>query len=442
MAKVPHLVCAREVRNMNRRDLARELVTLSIARGGAALGTSPDGVLRWENGRRPDRLAQTVMAELFGIDPALIDVHPWPQWLTFDPLQQNPDHPWTCLGAREAIIETVGSDMHRRTFVYSSAALVSTLFGWVTADPAVAEQLSGRRLGEGAISLIERQVRELRRADDVDGGGTLITRADATLTMVADLLSNRSYTLAHGQRLYAAAADLARMRAWGVFDVHDRCDDRTFRTALQAAHAADDRLLGAHILTFWAAAAYNCDRPAEAESLACTALAEVRGKAAARVEALVYARRARARSHIGDDGCWEDLDRAEQLLHIANRNAGDEPEWAYWFDESEFQGSRASTELAMGHAEEAENTFAAAARMFNGNAVRTHALYLVRQADAQRRQGHLEQACDTAHAALDLTMEISSQRTIGPLRELAAAMRAHQELPAVHDLRERIAFAG
>ncbi len=280
-------------------------------------------------------------------------------------------------------------------------------------------------------------MRELRLADDEDGGGTLIQDTAATLGLVTDLLTNRSCTLAHQQRLYAAGADLARMRAWAAFDVGGRCDDVAFKAALQAAHTADDPALGAHVLTFWAAASYNCGRPVEAEALASAALAAVRGKTAPRVEALVLARRARARSHLRDEGCWGDLDAARAKLDAAEGDPG-EPEWAYWFDSSEYAGSLASTQLAMGRADQAEKAFALSARAFDGTAVRTQAIYLVRAADAQLQQGHVEDACATAHQALDITAEISSQRTAGPLRDLSSALASHSHVPEANEVRERI----
>ncbi|MFD6470986.1 XRE family transcriptional regulator [Streptomyces goshikiensis] len=424
---------------MSRPDLARALRTLSAERK-CPLGTAPSGVLRWEDGREPEKTTQKLLAELFDIDPHLVDTHPWPLWLEFDPLQQYRDHPWTPKGALDALRDSVGSDMHRRSFILGSTALTANLLAWLTADPAAAGEItSGRRVGEAAVTHIERRVRSLRRVDDEDGGGTLISETEAASAMVANLLAHRSYSLDHGRRLYTAAADLERMRAWAIFDVHGTCDDRIFKSALHSAHSADDQTLGAHILTFWAAAAYNCDRPAEAEAMASAALSAVRGKTAPRVQALVHARRARARSHLGDERCWSDLDLAERHLHRAEQNQDEsEPEWAYWMDLAEFQGSRASTQLAMGRPGDAEATFAAAARAFDGGAVRTHALYLTRQADAQWRQGHHEQACGTAHQALDLIDQISSQRTTGPLKDLVATMGSHQNLTAVRDLRERI----
>ncbi|MEU7317884.1 hypothetical protein [Streptomyces sp. NPDC007083] len=59
--------------------------------------------------------------------------------------------------------------------------------------------------------------------------------------------------------------------------------------------------------------------------MASAALSTVRGKAAPRVEALVYARRARA--HLGDERCWSDLDLSERHLHRAEQDKDEsEPE--------------------------------------------------------------------------------------------------------------------
>ncbi|WP_327188038.1 hypothetical protein [Streptomyces sp. NBC_01334] len=44
----------------------------------------------------------------------------------------------------------------------------------------------------------------------------------------------------------------------------------------------------------------------------------------------------------------------------------------------------------------------------------------------------------TAHRAMDLTDQISSHRTVGPLQDLVGTMASHQTLPAVRDLSERV----
>jgi hypothetical protein len=234
--------------------------------------------------------------------------------------------------------------------------------------------------------------------------------------MVVALLKDRTYTHAQGLRLHAAAADFARMRAWATFDIHDACADTAFDGALRAAHAASDPGLGAHILAFWSIAAGNSGRPADAEAMTAAALAAVRGRATPRVEAMLHSRRARARAHLGDTACWNDLGRAAELMDSC-ADGHDDPDWAYWFDRSELLGTVASTHLDFGRPRQA----------------------LVRQADAQWQQNDLDQACATAGRALDLTSGISSRRSTGPLRELSAKMAGHEMIPAVRDFRERAA---
>jgi hypothetical protein len=331
--------------------------------------------------------------------------------------------------------------MDRRNFILvTGSALTASLLSWLTRDPVAAGQIiGGRRIGEAAVDHIERRVRELRHADDTDGGGQLIAEASASLDMVVTLLKDRTYTDAQGSRLHAAAADFARMRAWAAFDVHDVCADTAFDGALRAAHAASDPALGAHILAFWSIAAHNCDRPADAEAMTSAALAAVRGRTTPRVEAMLHSRRARARAHLRDIACWNDLGRAADLLGSCADGHDDDPEWVYWFDRSELLGTVASTHLDFDQPKRAEHAFVQAAALFPQDRVRTHALFLVRQADAQWRQNDLERACATAGRALDLSAEISSHRSTGPLRELSAKMTTHDAIPAVRDFRERAA---
>jgi tetratricopeptide (TPR) repeat protein len=155
------------------------------------------------------------------------------------------------------------------------------------------------------------------------------------------------------------------------------------------------------------------------------------------VQAMLLGRRAKARAHLRDRACWADLGRAAELLDAAGPGDPD-PAWAYWFDRAELLGFVASTHLDFGRPGRAEHAFSRAAGLFPASRVRTQALYLARQADAQWRQGDPERACDTASRALDLTASISSRRSADPLRTLAAQMAGHDSIPAVRDYRERV----
>ncbi|MFC5719179.1 XRE family transcriptional regulator [Streptomyces gamaensis] len=437
-----HLLArARTARGWKPPELARRIRVLGKERH-VHVGTGKDGVYRWEGGRKPDLPTQYLIAELLEIPAEAVLHHPWPRWLALDPLQQPAIHSWDAPGAIQALDEVSGREnieMQRRHFTQlTGVALTASLWAWLTADPAAAGQIThARRLGEASVAHIEDRVRQLRHADDLDGGGQLLTETAASQQMLVRLLKDRTYSDAHGARLHAAAADLTRMHAWAVFDLYGTCADAYFNAALHSAHASGDPALGSHILAFWSIAANNCGRPADAEAMTAAALSASRGRSTHRVEAMLLSRRARARAHQNNPAALTDLDRAAGLL-ATSRHHGEDPEWVTWFDQAELLGAQASTHLDLHQPARAEHLFAQTAALFPTDRIRTQALFLARQADAQWQQHDPERACATAHHALDLTEDISSHRAVGPLRDLATHMRTHNAIPAVRDLRERI----
>lgn len=84
----------------------------------------------------------------------------------------------------------------------------------------------------------------------------------------------------------------------------------------------------------------------------------------------------------------------------------------------------------------AADAFAQAHTLFDPACVRTHALYLTRQADALFDQGEIERACATAGDALDLAESISSHRTTETLLGLADRLAAHNT-PQARDFSDR-----
>ena len=432
------LTRARQARRWTQAETARRLRNLSVEHGRPVF-PGRDGVCHWEHDRVPERFTQLLLADLFGIPPTTVDERPWPEWLSEDPAQRPVLRPWTRLGATQSLAELAGVtvDITRRELaLIAGGTLTASLFAWMTADPVAAGQLTqGRRIGDATVARLEERVRTLRRMDDADGGGAILTETSSALALVSGILRSCSYTDAHGARLYAAAADLARQRAAALFDVRGQCADSVFDTALRSAHTAGDRALGANVLAFWTVAAYNTGRLRDADAMASAGLAAVRGRTTPRVEALLTSRRGRARAHLGDPRCWDDFDRAEALL--AGAGSHDDPDWVYWFDEAELLGARASSHRDMHQPGPAETLFTQAQQLFDRGCVRTRALYLARQADAQLAQGHIEHACATASDALDLTESISSHRTIAPLFDLAEKLSA-RDVPEARDFSDRV----
>ncbi len=427
----PLLTRAREARGWTRPEMARRLRDFSHE-AGHPISPGRDGIWYWEHSRSPDRATQVLIAGLLGIPPTAVDERPWPEWLSEDPAQRPAPRPWTVAGVAEALSELAGGSVEttrRELILIAGGTLTAALLSWLIADPAAAGQIaSGRRIGEATVARLEERASTLRRIDDEDGGGTVLTETSSALALTVSLIRDRSYADAHGARLYAIASDLARQRAAALFDVHGECADGTFETALRAAKTAGDDALGANCLAFWSNAAYNTGRPRDAEAMASTALAAVRGRTTPRVQAMLQSRRGRARAHLGDPACWASFDQAEVLLSQARGHA--DPDWAYWFDQAEVYGARASSHLDLGQPARAEADFTAAQALFDPSIVRTQALYLTRQGIAQARQGHIEQAAATASQALDLTESISSRRTTSLLLDLVCILGTHQTTDA------------
>ncbi|MFK0120756.1 transcriptional regulator [Streptomyces sp. NPDC090994] len=432
---------ARLVRGWTQTEMARRIRDRSQQRGRPLL-TGRDGVSHWERGREPDRPTRLVIADVLGIPPAAVDARPWPQWLAEDLLQRPHHRPWTRLAALDALTGLAESaatmDTTRRELVLiAGGTLTATLLAWITADPAAAGQMTtGATIGEAAVARVETHAAALRHTDDTDGGAAVLDETSSALSLVAGLIRTRSYTNQHGARLYAVASDLARQRAAAMLDVHSECADAVFDTALRTARIAGDNELGANVLNFWTVSAYNTGRYADAEAMASAGLAAVRGHATPRVEAMLTSRRARARAHLGDARCWQDFDHAEALLAEAEGHY--DPDWAYWFDEAELLGARASSHRDMGQPEPAATGFAQVRDLIAPTHVRTTALYTARQADALLDHGDIDRACAVADHALDLTATISSHRSTGPLLDLADRLAPYQTTSAVRDFRERV----
>lgn len=433
------LVQARLARQWTQADMARHLRERGRERGHP-LNTGRDGVSHWEKGREPDPDTQLLIADLLGIPLAALHGRPWPEWLAQDPLQRPVARPWTLLGAAQSLADLAGSatvDATRRELVLiSGGALTATLLAWITADPTAAGQITtGQRIGEAAVTRIEQRAQALRKMDDADGGGIILKETSSALALVSGLINNRSYSDQHRGRLFAVASDLARQRAAAVFDVHGWSADDVFDTALRDARIAGDDALGANVLNFWTVCAYNTGRYTDAEAMASAGLAAVRGRSTPRVEAMLTSRRGRARAHLGDARCWRDFDIAEALLADADQHT--DPDWAYWFDQAELTGARASSHRDMNQPRPAEDAFAQVRALIDPGHIRTTALYTARQADAQLAQGEVERACKTAHHALDLTESISSHRSTEPLLDLVSRLAPYDAVPAAQDFRDR-----
>jgi transcriptional regulator with XRE-family HTH domain len=190
--------------------------------------------------------------------------------------------PWDHRGTVEASVALSGggSPVKRRRFgLLTGAALTVPAHQWLIRDPEpLASGLSGARVSAALVDQLSDMIATLRTMDDAAGGGTVLSLAEQAFGWVAGLLDQASYDERTGRRLHIALAELGQLTGWIAHDAgRPGLGQRYHVAALRAAHSADDRPLGAHILGCMADEAVHHGRPAEAVMLIETAVVGIRG---------------------------------------------------------------------------------------------------------------------------------------------------------------------
>jgi hypothetical protein len=191
-------------------------------------------------------------------------------------------------------------------------------------------------------------------------------------------------------------AELGQFCGWSAYDAGDYGLAQRYSIAgLRAAHTADDRLFGAHILATMARQATSQGQPAEAVTFIEIALAGTRGRATPALLAELYDRQADAFAALHDtSACTAAISPARNQAEWLTPD--DDPPWLYWLDPAAITANAGTCLLKLGQAEQAVALLDEGIGQFNASFVRDRQIYLVRQAEARTRPGKqrdLEGSC-------------------------------------------------
>jgi hypothetical protein len=158
--------------------------------------------------------------------------------------------PWNHRGTVDAAVLLSGGDgrVKRRVFLaLTGPALTAPAHQWLVHEPEpLVSGLVGRRVSGKLVGRFSAMVTELRRMDDVAGGGSVLAMAQQTFGWVAGLLDHASYDDRTGRGLHVVLAELGQLCGWTACDSGDYGLAQRYNVVgLRAAHAADDRPLGA-----------------------------------------------------------------------------------------------------------------------------------------------------------------------------------------------------
>ncbi len=351
--------------------------------------------------------------------------------------------PWNHRGTVDAVLMlSDGGWVKRRVLLcLTGTALTAPAHQWLVYEPEpLISGLSGRRVSVGLADRLTAMVTEVRKMDDVAGGGSVLSLAQHEFSWVVGLLDQASYDERTGRMLYVALAELGQLCGWAAYDAGlHALAQRYYVAALRAAHSADDRPLGAHILSCMAEQAARQGQAAEAVTLIETALVGVRGREIPSLLAELYGRQAYAFATLGDvSGCNAAISRVRTQIERLTPGAG--PSWLYWGTPANMTSEVGNALRQLGHAEQAAVVLENGLAMFDDSLPRGRHGYLIALADIRARPGKhcdLDAAVELGMEAIQLTENLDSSRCIGQIRKLYRQMMPHAKVPAVGNFLER-----
>lgn len=349
------------------------------------------------------------------------------------------DVEWSDEGAMAALGYVLGAEPSRRTVLaLAGSAVAAQVMGWALADPsALVRAREGGPLSEELYGRLARAVDIVRMADAAQGASPTLRAAAVPQLENLHRLLKVGNSADPDPRLLRITADLTGLVGWMAVDAGQDQATTLLATALRAAHAAGDPVLGAGIISYMAVHAYSHGEGRLAALMASNALHRVRGLASPRVECLLWIRQARGHAAAGEEHQARlALDHARQAFDQGPRE--DDPDWLYWIDAGELACQSGTVLLESGHPDQALEHLENALEGYQPELVRDMASSQIRAAKALTRMGEVDAAGERAHRALDLVQGLASQRTNTQVRELLHGdLAPHAGHPVVEELAER-----
>jgi hypothetical protein len=447
-------------------ELARQVNRRARNMGAHHISTDTSRVRRWLDGEQPrepiPRILSELFSERFGCVVPVEELGLRSAYGT--PQVSGVDLPWAGPQTVQLINEFSRSDLMlgRRGFLGTSLALaagpalVEPMQRWLVpaaghGDLPRQEPRRPGKISGPELDLLEITTVMFRQWDAQCGGGLRRKAVVGQLHEVTDLLQDR-HTPAVTARLFRTAAELAHLAGWMSYDVGMQPSaQKYFVLALHAAKEADDRPLGAMILSDMARQMIHLDRPEDALELIHLAQYGSRDTAGPRTQAMLHAVEARAYANTGEvQKCHRAVRMAEDAFGETRPDDAHEPDWIRFFSEGELNAENAHSYRDLAYAAHRSPAYASLAHppmekavaCFRGDRARqrTLALNLVGMSTVHLLQRNPEQAAAFAYEAAGVAGRIRSERVnVRLARTTATALADFGDVPEVRELADRLA---
>lgn len=427
------LTYVRQQRGWSREKLAHHL-NLAAQRRGLRIAADRSRIYRCEHRRvgTPSDLYQELLADVLGIDSTRSETVAWPWWL---PAYDRP-FPFSPAGARAAHTELLVdlNQPDRRTFlVLAAGSLVGMATEWARVEPErLAGALAGQRVDDSLLIWLESSVGRLpglanaspQQCADLLG---------AAMRVAINLLDSARYDEPTGRRLRTVLAQAAQSAAWLHFDQGRHASaQHHWRTALHSAHSADDRDLGAGVLSDLAYSATWLGHPGEAVDILAHARTRTRHATA---RSLLDVRRARALAVLKDDvGTARALKEAEHQLDRGRTQSA--PTWVSWMSSADLAVDAGRCWLDLEDPRRATAALEEGLGLLVPARERTRAIMLTYRAHAALANHDIDAATADTRTALDTALGTGASRCLDlVLSTLRESLEPHRGCAAVRDLR-------
>jgi hypothetical protein len=455
-------------------ELARQVNRRARQLGALHVSTDTSRVRRWLDGEQPREPIPRILSELFSERfGCVVPVEDLGLRMIHQPTAgTSVDLPWTGPQTVQLISDFSRSDLMlgRRGFLGTSLslaagpALVEPMQRWLVPTPPtgllddVSPQVpaqrreSGerpRRLSEPELELLEQAAAMFREWDSQQGGGLRRKAVVGQLHEVTDLLQE-PHPERVAKRLYRITADLAALAGWMSYDIGlQPTAQKYFVLALHAAKEAEDRPLGAFVLSSMSRQMIHLNRPDDALELIHLAQYGSRDTVGATTQAMLCAMEARAYANMGHiTKCHRAVRMAEDTFAESRR--AEDPGWISFFNEAELNAENAHSYRDLAYVAGRSPTYASlahpvmerAVELFSGDEVhrRAYALTLVGMATVHLLEREPEQAAKVTEQAIDLARKLRSERVNTRIRKTVdGTLREFGDVGEVGQLTERLA---
>ncbi|MGH4015674.1 MAG: hypothetical protein ACRDSL_17475 [Pseudonocardiaceae bacterium] len=349
------------------------------------------------------------------------------------PADDGLDHPWDPRGAivslRE-VLEAMGMD-RRHFVVLTGTGLTAFAHDWLLDPERVATSVQGKRVDHAVVDDLERVADARRRLNDALGGGTMFRAVQEDLRLITGMLDNASYTEDVGKRLYAVAAEFARLAGWLAYDSNQEAlAQRYYMAGLRAAHSSGDRAIGANILGFMSIQAKYRD-PRDAVRMAESALSRAEELTPAMVASLQG--RLTISAACAGDAATAERAQGRMFEFMTAIDPAVEPPYMYWWSEAEAHYFAGQSAFARHNPRDAETHYRTAIARLDPSFVRDRSSWLLRLATARVHLRELDGAFRAATEAAALVRRLDSQHNLTRLAEFRKAVQLYANTTQVKD---------